>query len=46
MIARTSTEYARWNLIAANDKRSARVEVIKTVCRALTRANKRAKEDD
>ena len=37
MIARTSTEYARWNLIAANDKRWARVEVLKTVCRALIR---------
>jgi polyphosphate kinase 2 (PPK2 family) len=46
MIARTSTEYARWNLIAANDKRSARVEVIKTVCRALTRATKQASDDE
>jgi len=45
MIARTSTEYARWHLIAANDKRWARVEVLKTVCRALTQANKQAKED-
>jgi len=46
MIARTSTEYARWNLIAANDKRSARVEVIKTVCSALTLATKRVKDDE
>jgi polyphosphate kinase 2 (PPK2 family) len=45
MIARTSTEYAHWHLIAANDKRWARVEVLKTVCRALTGANKRAKAD-
>jgi len=43
MISRTSTEYARWHLIAANDKRWARVEVLKTVCRALTAANKRSK---
>ena len=46
MIARTSTEYARWNLIPANDKRWARVEVIKTVCRAMTLATKRAKVNE
>jgi len=43
MIARTSTEYARWNLIAANNKRWARIEVLETVCNALSRANKKAK---
>lgn len=35
MVARTSTSYAPWHLVAANDKKSARVEVIKTVCNAL-----------
>jgi polyphosphate:AMP phosphotransferase len=43
MIARTSTEYARWNLIAANHKRRARIEVLETVCNALSQANKKAK---
>ena len=31
MVARTSTEYAPWNVIAANDKHHARVEVVRTV---------------
>ncbi len=35
MIARTSTSYAPWHLVAANDKRSARVHVLKTVCDSL-----------
>jgi polyphosphate:AMP phosphotransferase len=35
MIARTSTDIAPWDLIAANDKRWARVEVLRTVCRRL-----------
>ncbi len=38
MIERTSTEYARWRLVPGNDKRWARVEVIKTACRALKAA--------
>lgn len=38
MIARTSTERAPWHLIAANDKRFARIEVLKTVCRRLAKA--------
>jgi polyphosphate kinase 2 (PPK2 family) len=41
MIERTSTENARWHLIAANDKRSARVNVIRTVCHALEKALKK-----
>jgi polyphosphate:AMP phosphotransferase len=32
MVARTSTEGAPWTLVAANDKRHARVEVLKTLC--------------
>ncbi len=35
MIARTSTSYAPWHLVAANDKRWARVHVLKTVCDAI-----------
>ena len=35
MVARTSTEYAPWHLIEGNDKRYARVKVIKTFCDAL-----------
>jgi len=35
MVARTSTEYAPWRLIPANDKHYARVDVLKTVLDAL-----------
>ncbi|MDM8561697.1 polyphosphate:AMP phosphotransferase [Candidatus Parabeggiatoa sp. HSG14] len=35
MIARTSTDFAPWTLIAGNDKRFARVQMIKTVCKRL-----------
>lgn len=35
MVSRTSTEFARWHLIPANDKRQARVAVIQTFCKAL-----------
>ena len=35
MVARTSTEYAPWTLVAANDKRQARLTVLKTMCDAL-----------
>ncbi len=38
MIARTSTESAPWHVVAANDKKHARIEVLKAVCRALDRA--------
>jgi polyphosphate:AMP phosphotransferase len=38
MVARTHTSYAPWHLVAANDKRHARVEVIRTVCKRLERA--------
>jgi polyphosphate kinase 2 (PPK2 family) len=37
MVARTSTESAPWRLVAGNDKRSARLEVIETFCEALER---------
>ncbi len=35
MVARTSTEYAPWTLIEANDKRHARLKALETVCTAL-----------
>lgn len=38
MIARTSTETAPWHLVPANDKRFARIEVLKTICRGLKKA--------
>ena len=38
MVARTSTQYAPWSLIAGDDKRFARIEVLKTVCERLEKA--------
>jgi polyphosphate:AMP phosphotransferase len=38
MIERTSTEYAPWTLVPAEDKRLARVQVIETVCERLSSA--------
>ena len=35
MFARTSTDLAPWHLVAANDKRHARVQVLETLCKAL-----------
>ncbi len=35
MVARTSTAQAPWHLVAANDKPSARIQVLKAVCSAL-----------
>ena len=35
MVARTSTSYAPWTLVPGNDKRFARIEVLKTVCEGL-----------
>ncbi len=42
MVARTSTEFAPWHLVPAQDKRVARVEVLRTVCDALEEAVERA----
>jgi polyphosphate kinase 2 (PPK2 family) len=42
MVARTSTGGAPWHLVAANDKRHARVVVLETTCDALARALKRS----
>lgn len=38
MLERTSTEYSPWCLIEANDKRYARVKVLKTICDRLKNA--------
>jgi polyphosphate kinase 2 (PPK2 family) len=38
MIARTSTTHAPWTLVAANDKRWARVQVVEALCRRLEKA--------
>ncbi len=38
MVARTSTDTAPWTLVAANCKRHARVQVLKTVCQRLREA--------
>jgi AMP-polyphosphate phosphotransferase len=35
MVDRTSTEYAPWTLVEANDKRHARIKVLKTLCQTL-----------
>jgi len=42
MVARTSTEIAPWRIVAADDKRWARVEVLKAVCQGLKRLVKSA----
>ncbi len=41
MVARTSSELAPWSLVAANDKRFARIAILRTVCDTLKRALKR-----
>ncbi len=38
MVVRTSTPQAAWHLISANDKRFARVEVLKRLCRTIEEA--------
>jgi len=38
MVQRTSTDYARWHLVSGNDKRWARIQVLKTACRELSTA--------
>jgi AMP-polyphosphate phosphotransferase len=43
MIERTSTEFAPWKLVVAEDKRYARLEVMRTVCEAIERALDSAK---
>lgn len=38
MVVHTSTEYAPWSLISGNDKKYARVQVLKTFCDRLKKA--------
>ena len=38
MVSRTSTEYAPWHLIPANNKKYARVKVLNTICERLEQA--------
>ena len=42
MVARTSTAFAPWHLVPANDKRFARVAIVRTICDALHAGVKRA----
>lgn len=37
MIARTDSAQSPWHVVAANDKRHARIEILKTVCKGLKR---------
>ena len=41
MVDRSSTEIAPWTLVEANDKRYARIKVLKTLCDSLEQALKR-----
>lgn len=38
MVARTSTDFAPWTLVAGNDKRFGRLQVLKTICNRLETA--------
>jgi polyphosphate kinase 2 (PPK2 family) len=38
MVTRTSTEYAPWHLVEGNDKRYARIKVLKIFCEHLEKA--------
>ena len=42
MVARTSSEQAPWTLVPANDKRFARIAILRAACETLKRALKRA----
>ncbi len=38
MVTRTSTRHAPWTLVAGNDKKLARVQILQTICEQLERA--------
>ncbi len=38
MVARCSTEFARWTLVAANDKKFARIQILKKIVETLEAA--------
>ena len=44
MVDRTSTSYAPWTLVEANNKYYARIKVLKTLCNAVEEALDRAKQ--
>jgi polyphosphate kinase 2 (PPK2 family) len=44
MVERTSTPHARWTLVEGNDKRYARIKVMRTLCQAL--AGRLGPDDD
>ena len=44
MVDRTSTSYAPWTLVEANNKYHARIKVLKTLCNAVEEALDRVKK--
>ncbi|MFO7809717.1 polyphosphate:AMP phosphotransferase [Guyparkeria sp.] len=46
MVIRTSTEYAPWHIIPANDKRYARIEVMRIAAETVKKAGKRDCSDN
>ena len=46
MVERTSTEYAPWTLLEANDKRYARIKAMKIFCQRLEQALKKDQKND
>jgi polyphosphate kinase 2 (PPK2 family) len=38
MVAHTSTEFAPWTLVAGEDKKFARIQILKTLCERLETA--------
>jgi len=38
MVSRTSTECAPWTIVSGNDKKNARIEILKTMCTGLEKA--------
>jgi polyphosphate:AMP phosphotransferase len=42
MIERTSTDYAPWTIVAADDKKAARLTILTTLCETLERALKKS----
>jgi polyphosphate kinase 2 (PPK2 family) len=45
MVERTSSAFAPWTLVAANDKRWARIQVLETICHCLEQCiNRTAKK--
>lgn len=45
MIVRTSTAHAPWRIIAGNDKKAARIEILECLCHSLEQALEKAKKE-